>query len=308
MLTAFCENLIPDSIRVYPPKRYVLLCGGEVSNITDPTPKSLRDAFLIGGGISALKNSEILQIEEIQEFFDKSSPYIDLVEFEKDIAQICELVLLFSESPGSFTELGSFSVIREICEKLLLVIQGQYLNKSTFITKGPVANLKREHPNSVFSLLDARIGILGKDISAIDCNSLVEIVKAPIEVRLLEADSKTTLDRSKFNHLCKSYVGLLREFYSLKDDELILLLDEIGFSIDDGVLDRVAFCCSAARWASCTFAGFDRVHYAFPQLNEAAKFEFRLPLSDKIRRRSEFRRYWEQADPDRVAAVDQELT
>ncbi len=262
----------------------------------------------MGGGISALKSSDILQIEEIQEFFDKDSPYIDLIEFEKDIAQICELVILFSESPGSFTELGSFSVFREICEKLLLVIQGKFLSRPSFITQGPIANLRREHPNSVFSIIDARIGIKGGLIGTTDCKSLVGTVTGPIERRLTEAGSRTTLDISKYNHLCKAYVGLLREFYSLKDDELMLLLDEIGFSVDKSTLDRVAFCCKALKWATSTTVGFDRVHYAFPTLNEATKFEFRAPLADKIRRRSDFRKYWEKSDPDRVAAVDEKLT
>jgi hypothetical protein len=307
MLTEFCECLIPESIRVYPPKRYVLLCGGEVSNIHAEAPQSLRDAFLMGGGIGALKNSDILQIEEIQEFFDKSSPYIDLIEFEKDIAQICELVILFSESPGSFTELGSFSVFREICDKLLLIIQRRFLSRPSFITQGPIANLQRDHPNSVFSIIDARIGMTRQQIETANCKSLVETVKIPIERRLVEVDSRTTIDLSKFNHLCKTYVGLLREFYSLKDDDLLLLLDDIGFTIDENTLNRVAFCCKALKWASSTTAGFDRVHFAFPSLNEATKFEFRAPLADKIRRRSEFRRYWERADPDRVAAVDEEL-
>lgn len=307
MLTEFCDNLIPDSIRVYPPKRYVLLCGGEVSDIHAKVPQSLRDAFLMGGGISALKNSDILQIEEIQGFFDKSSPYVDLIEFEKDIAQICELVILFSESPGSFTELGSFSVFREICDKLLLIIQRRFLSRPSYITQGPIANLQRDHPNSVFSIIDARIGIEKQQVQTANCDSLVETVKIPIERRLAEVGSRTTIDFSKFNHLCKAYVGLLREFYCLKDDEVILLLDEIGFALDQSTLNRVAFCCKALKWASSTTVGFDRVHFAFPTLNEATKFEFRTPLADKIRRRSEFRRYCESADPDRVAAVDEEL-
>ncbi len=306
MLTSFCDNVNVGNIRVYPPKRYVLLCGGEVSNIREPAPVSLRDAFVRGDGVAALRNIDFLQIEEIQEFFDKQSPYVDLVEFESDIAQICELVLLFSESPGSFTELGSFSMLDAIAEKLLLVVQGKYLSKSTFISKGPVANLRRNFPNSVFTFADATIGIAGGLISSTNPAMLVSTLSTPIEARMRAIENRTTLDKSKFNHLCKVYVGLLREAYCLKDDELILLLDDMGFSIDQTKLDRVAFCCSALRWASSVTSGFDRVHFADLSLNEAAKFEFRDSLADKARRRSEFRAFWEKNDPDRVAAVDQE--
>jgi hypothetical protein len=306
MLTAFSDNVIVDSVRVYPPKRCVLLCGGEVSSIHEAQPNSLRDAFLRGGGSSAFSNCEIIQIEEIQEFFEKDSPYVDLVRFESDIAQICELVILFSESPGSFTELGSFSMLGEISEKLLVVIRSRYLSKSSFITKGPVANLRREYPHSVFSLADSVVGIENGSIAQIDCSILVQKLMSPIEQRLKEAESRTTFNNKKFNHLCKIYVGILREAYCLKDDELLLLLSEFGFEVDIGMLDRIAFCCSALKWASSVISGFDRVHFALADRNEAAKFEFKAPLLDKLRRRSEFRSYWESNDPDRVAAVDQE--
>lgn len=306
MLTAFSENAIADSVRVYPPKRYILLCGGEVGSAFEMVPRSLRDAFLKGGGLSILKSSEILQIEEIQEFFEKDSPYKDLVQFESDIAQICELVLLFSESPGSFTELGSFSMLTEVTERLLVVIQSKYLSRSSFITKGPVANLRRDFPNSVYTFADATIGLVDGLIGSANPALLVQTLKNPVELRIAQADNRTTLDRTKFNHLCKLYVGILREAYCLKDDEVCLLLNEFGFEVDAKLLDRVAFCCSALKWASSVASGFDRVHFAVSENNEAAKIDFKTPLLDKTRRRLEFRSYWEKNDPDRVAAVDQE--
>lgn len=306
MLTTFCDNVIVESVRVYPPRRYVLLCGGEVTSILNPQAASLRDAFLRGDAISALKNCEILQIEEIQEFFEKDSPYSDLVSFESDIAQICELVLLFSEGPGSFTELGSFAMLAGISEKLLVAIQSKYLSKPSFISKGPIANLRRDYPNSVFSFADATIGMVDGLIAGVDCQSLVRILAGPIEQRLKVVGDRTSLDKTKFNHLCKLYVGLLREAYCLKDDEMLLLLSEFGFDIDGDELSKIAFCCSALKWASTVSSGFDRVHFALTSGNEAAKFDFKLDLRDKTRRRSEFRAYWEMKDPDRVAAVDQE--
>lgn len=308
MLNAFRENVNVDSVRVYPPRRYVLLCGGEVSNIRDPLPTSLRDAFLRGDAMTAVKNSELLQVEEIQEFFEKDSPYSDLVGFESDIAQVCELVLLFSETPGSFTELGSFTMVEEISEKLLVIIQSKFLSRHSFITKGPIAFLNRKFPNSVFSFADITIGMNNGQVSTAQGELLVNAVSPPIELRLKQVESRTTLDRGKFNHLCKLYVGLLREAYCLKDDEIILLLSEFGFEVNKETLSRVAFCCSALRWSATVTSGFDRVHYAIAEANEATKFEFKPTLLDKIRRRAEFRDYWQNHDPDRVAAVDQALS
>lgn len=232
MLSSFCDHVIVGSVRVHPPKRYVLLCGGEVSDIHSTVPLTLRDAFLKGDGVSSLKTAEVLQIEEITEFFDKDSPYVDLVQFEADLAQICELVLLFPESPGSFAELGCFAGTREIAEKLLVVIRGKYLGKSSFITKGPIANLRRDYPQSVFSVIDATIDLPGSETAGVDGKVLVAKLAEPIGIRLNQVASHTTLNTTNFNHLCKLYVGLLREGYCLKDDELVLLLAEFGFEVD----------------------------------------------------------------------------
>lgn len=278
-----------------------------MGNITEVTPKSLRDAFMIGEGFKSIPNANVLQIEEIREFFEKDSPYMDLVEFETDIALVCELVILFCESPGSFTELGCFSMVEEIYEKILVIIQNQYLSRSTFISKGPVANFKRLYDKSVFSIVDAIVGIYNNNIANLDINKLISTVSNPISSRLGETLDRTTLDISKFNHLCKIYVALLKEFYSLKDDEIILLLLEIGFEVNEKKLDRVAFCCRALKWSGSTTVGFDRVHYAIGGTNEAARFEFEDAFSDKIRRRMKIRQFWESNDPARVAAVSQEL-
>ncbi len=254
-----------------------------------------------------LKGIDFLQVEEIQEFFDKNSPYLDLVKFETDLAQICELVILFSESPGSFVELGSFAAVEEIAEKLLVAIQSKYLTKNSFISKGPVATLRREHPNSVFSFSDATIGMTNGMASSINSAALVAIMNNPTTTRLAEVGSRTTFDKNKFNHLCKLYVGFLREAYSLKDDEICLLFSEFKVDVDESLLERISFCCAALKWSAVTQSGFDRVHFAYPNENEAVKFIFTGALKDKTRRRAEFRKHWEDNDIDRVAAVDEAL-
>lgn len=306
MLTAFCKTVIVEGIRVYPPRRSVLLCGGEVGTIRDTSPKSLRDAFIRAGGVVALKDCDFLQVEEVVEFFDKSSPYENLVPFESDLAQVCELVLLFPESPGSFTELGTFSGEAAIAENLLVVIQSRYLTESNFIAKGPVAVL-RKLPHSVFSFADATVNIQGGNKAEVNGDALVAMLASPVSLRLSETASRTTFDPLKFNHQCKIYTAILRECYSLKEDEIILLLNELGCVIDEPELERIAFCARALRWTGLAMSGFDKVHFAYANLNEAARIEFRLPLRDKLRRRAEFRQWWIDNDPDRVAAVDREV-
>lgn len=277
-----------------------------MSDINTANPVSIRDAFLLGGGESCLPGINFLRVENIREYFDKDSPYADLISFERDIAQLSELVILIPESPGSFAELGSFVMEQGISENLLVVIQSRYLSMKSFIANGPIAAIKKQSGNSVFAIVDAMIGIVGENVSGINCQALVSVLVNPMSVRMKESEQKTTFNAAKFSHMAKLYVGLLREFYALNDVEIMLLLENFGSRVDSEVLNRVAFCCSAIGWSGTVSAGFDRIHFARPG-NEAAKFEFSKEFSDKLRRRTEIRAFWLQDDPTRVAVVDEVL-
>ncbi|MCJ2184545.1 retron St85 family effector protein [Novosphingobium sp. 1949] len=313
MLAEFIDKLSSGSVRVYPPTKRVLLCGGNVSKVIEPeyetVMKSLRDSCLrsrFSENIKDFPKFEFLQIEEIHEFFNKDCPYFDLLEFEKDMAQICELVLLITEGAGSFVELGSFSIIDEIKEKLLLVIRRKFVGAESYIARGPVAALRKAHPNSVAVLSDAVVGIEGENFSKIDPYKFGNFLRSPLDVRIKESAERTTLDVSKFNHACKFYAGILREFYALNDDELIQLMECFGFKFDTFSFEKVVFCSSILKWTGTTSAGFDRLHFARPE-NEATQFGFADGWKDKSRRRQILRAHWEEVDPHRIAAVDEEL-
>lgn len=313
MLAEFIDKIDLADIRVFPPTRRILICGGETSAVKDPeyenVMKSLRDSCLrsrFRSGNPGFPNFDFILIEELQEYFDKECPYSNLLDFEKDMAQVCELVLLIAEGAGSFVELGSFSVIQEIREKLLLVIRRKFLSARSYIALGPVAALKAAHPNSVASLTDALVGVSGEDFSKVDPMKMGRFLKDPLIRRLSESASRTTLNNKDFNHSCKFYTAILREFYSLKDEEILLLMECFGFDFSNIDFEKVIFCCRVLEWTSTTHVEFDRVHFAYPR-NEAAQFKFFGGWSDKMRRRQIMRAHWEDVDPHRVAAVDEEL-
>lgn len=300
MLSAFVKNLNAGSTRVYSPKPFVLLCGGAVSNITDPKPISLRDAFLRSDFSQAIKAAEVLQIEEIQEYFEKDCPYKELVSFENDIAALSDLVVLFPEGPGSFAELGAFTAYPSITEKLLVVIQAKYINKSSFIFKGPIAFLKNSNERSVFSITNTETGIRGSDFSGVNPSKVLSLLRPHIDDRLEQAKDRTTFQKREFSHHCKLYVGLLREFSVLKDHELIELFTAFGVNLSKKKLEKITFCCRCVGWASTGQSGFDRVHFALNE-KEAARLTLGGEMKDKLRRRIDIRSHWQESDPTRIA-------
>lgn len=300
MLSAFIENLDADSTRVYSPKPFVLICGGTVGNITNENPISLRDAFLRSDCFSTIKSAELLQIEEIQEYFDKDCPYSELVTFENDLASLSDLVVLFPESPGSFAELGAFTTQVGIVEKLLVVMQLKYQNESSFLLKGPLAYLRNTSKKSVFSVADNSIGVNGQDFSAVQPQQLLNILKPHIEARLEESRDRTTFLQSEFSHRCKLYVGFLRECSVLKDSEIHELFAAFDIELEPDEFERMVFCCRCAGWAATRQSGFDRVHFSLTEL-EAAKLAISGDMKDKLRRRMDIRDHWQKTDAERLA-------
>ena len=120
---------------------YIFLCGGPFSKDQGKF-LSCRDIFYsyINKNSCSFREN-IIRAEEVFEYFDHSD-YRDLLCFERDLAELSALTVLFSESPGSIAELGSFAVLETIQERLLVVMHQDDAHGKSFIWRGPVLFLK----------------------------------------------------------------------------------------------------------------------------------------------------------------------
>src|SRR5688572_28187359 len=100
MLSTFVKHWNVGSIFVYAPTSCVLLCGGEMTGIGAKAPKSLRDAFYKIVDIPYLKGVDLIRAEDVEYAFLQEAHYEDLLRFETELAQICDVILLFCESEG----------------------------------------------------------------------------------------------------------------------------------------------------------------------------------------------------------------
>lgn len=136
------EDLDNSKSRLIDSPRHIVVCGGEISVQSGREYVSARNRFLTvtAASYSSLSR-DVLLPEEIKEW-NHDAVYGDLLDFEMDLAHLTSAILLFPESPGSIAELGSFSCIPSLAEKLLLVIKaGHYLDKS-FIALGPIRHIE----------------------------------------------------------------------------------------------------------------------------------------------------------------------
>lgn len=125
----------------------IFLCGGENKISTDGDHMSRRSFFMnyLNEAYPPL-HSKILLAETVNRAFS-STVYSDLLSFEKDLASLCALTVLFAESPGSLAELGAFSVLSEIGEKLVVALDYEHYepSNSSFIWHGPIRFMKGKY-------------------------------------------------------------------------------------------------------------------------------------------------------------------
>ncbi len=140
------------SIRVHAPTSVVFVCGGAVES-NDTTPRSLRDAFLRTAHKTILVKYEVRRAEEMEWAFPKGGEYGELVEFESDIAQISDLIVLFSESAGSLAELGAFTKDDEIASRMLVFVDNEKYADQSFIKLGLLDYLTRKYGNESICVL-----------------------------------------------------------------------------------------------------------------------------------------------------------
>lgn len=274
----------------------------------DDDPLSLRDVFFKIIDSPIPKDSTLFRAEDVNAFYIKNAKYDDLLKFENDLAQICELILLFCESEGSFAELGSFASNSEISSRTLVIIQDEYFNEEkSYIRLGPLQALLNDDDSAVVTFSKKLLGIVGSDVSKTDKAALGALLKERIARRLTSIDRHTKLSIEREGHAIKAVVGFAQEFGAVQRDEMLLGLQHIGIDISDDQLSRYILCAESVTWLRESRAGDRRLIFPNPKLEEAAaqflmKKDGDLPTS-AVRRRAAILDYWQANDPERFHAI-----
>jgi len=156
------------------PERIWLFGGqGTFRMGSDDDCASLRESFwrktLASIPMAARPWQKDLDIPENHEGWWAFSGYSDLLSFERDSCYLARAIILFPESPGSIAELGALAVDDWIVDRLLVVVQRQFLEDATrqsFLNLGP---LKRANDRELQCVIntDAKRELPQDDVEAI---------------------------------------------------------------------------------------------------------------------------------------------
>jgi hypothetical protein len=148
-LEAFASSISLDTSRVINFPSFLLLCGGPIGPADESGP-SLRALFYqrLTEEFPALSKRVRLS-EEANAWSKTAEHYVNLIELESDIAGLSAMILLFVESADSIAELGAFSQVPPLREKLVAVLERSHQEDDSFIQNGPVALMRSYNVGSV---------------------------------------------------------------------------------------------------------------------------------------------------------------
>lgn len=131
----------------------VAIFGGPLSTpieITAGLPsKSCRDAYIQWLAAHVPDDRSKILMPESYEDWNNFNTYSDLLLFEADLGYLTAAIVVFLEAPGSIAELGAFSQIESLKDRLVIVVTGDRHPIKSFISLGPLRQLEKKDRDSV---------------------------------------------------------------------------------------------------------------------------------------------------------------
>jgi hypothetical protein len=251
----------------------------------------------------------MLLAEQVNAFFPDGE-YRDILSFEADIAQISELILLFSESFGSAAELGSFVMYEEIAKKLLVVIDDKHYSENSFIKLGPIRYLEKKFGGDTVCVINRKdIGVHSiYNLANLDVPVFTQRMGKAVDSRKERAREHTSFDPNRPGHIVKLMVGLIQHYGALYIEEIEVHVFEFGVRASQERLVALLLCAELVQWIRRDKRGV-KTYYAATIGKDAISYKFRagVGLIDKERWRVAITKFWEQTDPDRFSSIQSAL-
>lgn len=211
------------NFRVCYDDQIIFLCGAKVAQNGEPQV-SMRGLF---HNYCKENNSNIfkklLLAEAFKEYL-KDSHYPDLISFEKDIASISSLIVIFLESSGSIAELGLFCNLTEINKKLLVIVPENEVEgkkKESFIFLGPLSYLREK-------INDRSYRIYPSPENKDNYNEHLELILDDVVDMVPSSGSDYTFDETNSGHLAFLLRHIISIFMPIRLMEIMMCFNILG--------------------------------------------------------------------------------
>jgi len=231
------DQLDPGACRlVNLPGRIWLFGGSGVFRLGSAEPSaSLRESFwrqtLAAPPSAGRQWISDLDIPENHEGWWAFSGYSDLLTFERDSCYLARAIILFPESPGAIAELGALAVDDWIVDRLLVVVQRQFLEhgaRKSFLNLGP---LKRADDRALQCVINTTSK---RELPSDD----LEAVLAFLDAKLPRVHGSEKLKLENPTHRLLLIADLIDLMMIARPSELLSALQHFGLDLTLGELER----------------------------------------------------------------------
>ncbi len=248
----------------------------------------------------------VVRLAEEMEFGVLKSEYSEWMHFEADIAQLSELIVVFSESAGSAAEMTMFAMDEEVAPRMLVFMDDDYYQQESFIRFGPVTSLEGSHGDGTVCVLSLQsMGVVTPNsVKTLDLPLFTRAVEAALVERLSKRHDPRTFNPTNNGHLTKLIVGLVQYYGSLTLDEIDVLLFCLGVGRTPAQIRQHLLCARFYDWIELKKAG-QRIFYSALANNMAIHFDFKPGelRRDRKRIRSDYAAYWSKHDTEKFACL-----
>jgi hypothetical protein len=134
----------------------IFLCGGAGSS----RRHRLREYLLkhVNGLLG------VFYAERVWEHIAAHGDQMTALEMEAELAKLADVVIVIVESPGTFAELGAFSLSNELRAKILPIVDRKYKGEESFILTGPIRWIDRDSDfrPTIFAPFDTILDCVGE--------------------------------------------------------------------------------------------------------------------------------------------------
>ena len=323
----FLDAVKMGTSRVVNLPRLIFLCGGAIPDEPNRRPSQL-NRLLARFGLRRPKRPPDVYLSArhyIRDHLQKSHPsvagrvrmaddirnwsengvYNNLVIFERHLAALADVVVIFVESAGSIAELGAFSHVDDLRTKILAFVQNShYDDKRSYIKLGPLAYLEDLDNQSVNAFpweFSKRSSTLRVSSIRPDIPSIIENIVNRAERRHAEESFKS----DRLDHRLLLTYDLICLMFALTAHEIRNFLLKLGIECEKKEVQQFLFILE--RLGFIIGQKYSNPYYYVPKEDGRFIRYGRLKPDDEFRRiplQQQINDYYRTEDPNRIKAIN----
>lgn len=230
------STISPEECSVEALPGLLAIFGGSLSSVQEITsgtaPKSFRDMYVQWLDKNDPKIRSMVLMPENYEDWNNFNVYSDLLLFEADLGYITSAIVIFLEAPGSIAELGAFSQIESLKDRLVIVVIDDRHPKKSFISLGPLRQLEEKDKDSVCVIPAIHPTELLNDI---------DVVNAAILKKMEGNKTKRAFNPNEIQHQFALAIDLISFIEVATFTDLKQLFEFFRVAVNDHRIQQILF-------------------------------------------------------------------